>query len=137
RQLNYATIEKEATAILWALDRWQIFLLGGGFRLETDHRPLQWLTSKANTNGKLARMALRLQEYQPFEIVHIAGKDNLEADFLSRLVGAITLDYSEPDDIHYQKRSKPNEFITDVKADSVTLAMATTGWQFRANTDKQ
>ena len=58
-------------------------------------------------------MALRLQEFQPFKIIHIPGKDNHEADFLSRLVATITLDYSEPDDIHHRKQAKPSEFVTD------------------------
>src|SRR5699024_2527609 len=81
-QKRYPTIEQEATAILWALIKWQHFLLGDGFVLETDHRPLQFITTKINSNGKLARMALRLQEFQPFQVVHIVcalhipGKDN-------------------------------------------------------------
>ena len=88
-QMRYPTIEQEATAILWALIKWQHFLLGGGFVLETDHRPLQFITTKINSNGKLARMALRLQEFQPFKVIHIPGKDNQEADFLSRMVATI------------------------------------------------
>src|SRR5699024_8820021 len=64
---------------------------------------------------KLARMALRLQEYQPFEIVHIPGKENNEADYLSRLVGAITLDYSQPDDIFHRKQRCPTDFVSDEK----------------------
>src|SRR5699024_6135522 len=81
-QLRYPTIEKEATAIDFALNKWRHFLLSGNFKLETDHRPLQFLNSMKNTHGKLARMALRLQEYRPFEIVHIPGKENIEADYL-------------------------------------------------------
>jgi hypothetical protein len=112
-QLRYPTIEKEATAIDFALKKWRHYLLGGGFQLETDHRPLQFLNSMKNTHGKLARMAIRVQEFQPFKIIHIPGKDNHEADYLSRLVGAITLDYSLQDDIFYRKRKNPSEFVTD------------------------
>jgi len=112
-QKRYPTIEQEATAILWALVKWQHFLLGGGFTLETDHRPLQFLTSKINSNGKLARMALRLQEFQPFNIIHIPGKENVEADYLSRLIATISLDYSEQDDIYQRRMNKPAEFISD------------------------
>ena len=41
-QERYATIEKEATALMWALNKWEHYLLGGEFELETDHRPLEW-----------------------------------------------------------------------------------------------
>src|SRR5690625_291005 len=111
--MRYPTIEQEATAILWALIKWQHFLLGGGCVLETDHRPLQFITTKINSNGKLARMALRLQEFQPFKVVHIPGKDNCEADFLSRLVATIELDFSEQDDLSFRINEKPDDFITD------------------------
>src|SRR5699024_582374 len=65
-QLNYPTIEKEATAIMFALNKWQHFLLHGNFILETDHRPLQFINSMKDSRGKLARMAIRLNEFQPF-----------------------------------------------------------------------
>ena len=112
-QLRYPTIEKEATAIDYALKRWRHLLLGGEFTLETDHRPLQFLDSMKETHGKLARMALRVQQFKPFTIVHIPGKDNVEADLLSRMVATIKLDYSEQDDIFYRKQNKPSEFVED------------------------
>ena len=43
---RYSTIEREATAILWALEKWEHFLIGKRFKIETDHRPLQWLKTK-------------------------------------------------------------------------------------------
>src|SRR5699024_4692993 len=61
----------------------------------------------------LARWAILLQEYQPFEIVHFPGKSNIEADFLSRLVGTITFDYSEQDDVFYRRQEKPEDFASD------------------------
>lgn len=81
-EMKYATIEKEATALMWSIQHWSFYLLGKKFLLETDHRPLQWLQSR--TEGKLGRMALRLQEYE-FDIKHIPGKSNLVADALSRI----------------------------------------------------
>lgn len=61
RQKRYSTIEQEATAILYALERWQKYLLGREFLLESDHKPLMWLKSKKDVRGKLGRMVLRLQ----------------------------------------------------------------------------
>ena len=112
-QLRYPTIEKEATAIDYALKKWRHLLIGTEFTLETDHRPLQFLNSMKDTHGKLARMALRVQQFQPFTIVHIPGKENIEADVLSRMIATITLDYSESDDISRRKAKNPSEFAID------------------------
>ena len=82
-QKRYATIEQEATAIVMTLRKWRRYLLGRKFLLQTDHKPLIWIKTMRNNNGKLGRMALELQEFD-FEIEHVPGKMNSEADFLSR-----------------------------------------------------
>ena len=42
---RYAQIEKEASAIIWALEHWAYFLIGLRFKVETDHKPLILLFS--------------------------------------------------------------------------------------------
>ncbi|KAH9398026.1 hypothetical protein TYRP_019400 [Tyrophagus putrescentiae] len=87
---RYSTIEREATAILWALEKWEHLLYGRQFRIETDHRPLQWLISKIDVPGKLGRWALRLMEFDIEGIDYVKGNDNFLADALSRIqVGLI------------------------------------------------
>lgn len=82
---NYSTIEKECLAIIFALKKLKFYLVGQGFILEVDHRPLIYLNKFKGENDRLMRWALALQSFR-FRIVYIAGKDNLGADLLSRNV---------------------------------------------------
>lgn len=79
----YATVEKEFLAIVWAIQQLQKYLYGQEFVLETEHGPLVYLVSKV-TNPRLMRWALSLQPYR-FKIAAIKGKDDVGADYLSRL----------------------------------------------------
>src|SRR5699024_8956558 len=44
-----------------------------------------------NADGKLGRMAKWLEEYQRFQIDHIPGEENVDADALSRIHHKINL----------------------------------------------
>ncbi|VDH94045.1 Hypothetical predicted protein [Mytilus galloprovincialis] len=81
---NYSTIEKECLAIVWAISKFQRYLYGKQFILETDHQPLIYLQKSKIANARLMRWSLLLQPYR-FRIVAIKGKDNVGADFLSRI----------------------------------------------------
>jgi hypothetical protein len=83
REQNYSTIEREAYAIVWGVQKFENFLYGQHFSLETDHQPLQYLNNAKFQNGRLMRWALALQPYR-FTIRAIKGCENVGADFLSR-----------------------------------------------------
>ena len=83
-EIAYSTIEKECLAIVWAIQKFQRYLYGREFILETDHKPLTYLNKKKVANARLMRWALILQPYR-FRIVAVRGKDNVGADYLSRL----------------------------------------------------
>ena len=52
--------------------------------LQTDNKPLTWLRTFREKNGRLTRWSLTLQPYT-FEMQHREGKDNANTDALSRL----------------------------------------------------
>uniref|UniRef100_K7EYA7 Gypsy retrotransposon integrase-like protein 1 n=1 Tax=Pelodiscus sinensis TaxID=13735 RepID=K7EYA7_PELSI len=85
REKNYATIEKEALAVKWAIEALRYYLLGDRFLLITDHAPLKWIQSMKETNARIMRWYLALQPYC-FQVVHRPGAAHQNADFLSRSI---------------------------------------------------
>ncbi|XP_062585038.1 uncharacterized protein LOC134246689 [Saccostrea cucullata] len=81
---NYAVVEKECFAIVWAVQSLRVYLEGKPFKIETDHAPLQWLQRSKLSNQRLLRWSLLLQEFV-FSIRYIRGTQNTVADSLSRL----------------------------------------------------
>ncbi len=79
---KWSTYEQEAYAIYYCVIKLESYLFGIKFTLETDHRNLLWLDQASAP--KVIRWRLRLQEYD-FNIVHIPGKTNFIADYLSRI----------------------------------------------------
>ncbi|XP_075774682.1 uncharacterized protein LOC142826318 [Pelodiscus sinensis] len=83
RERKYATVEKEALAVKWAIDLLRYYLLGNRFRVVTDHAPLRWLQTMKDTNARVMRWYLSLQPYA-FDVAHRAGSLHQNADFFSR-----------------------------------------------------
>jgi hypothetical protein len=80
---KYSATEREALAIVFFLDKFRHYLLGRRFLLKTDHAALKYVFNGAAHNTKLARWALKVQEFA-FDLVHIPGRENCVADALSR-----------------------------------------------------
>ena len=59
---NYSTVEKEALAIKCTLDKLWYYLLGREFTLVTDHAPLKWMARAKDTNARVTRWFLALQD---------------------------------------------------------------------------
>ena len=85
REQNYSTIEREAFAIIWGIQKFQRYMLGTHFMLETDHHPLQYLDTAKFQNSRIMRWSLLLQPFR-FTVRAIKGTENVGADFLSRYV---------------------------------------------------
>lgn len=90
-QKRWPIREKEAFAIVFAVNKFDHYLRGRRFQVHTDHESLQWML-KAQA-GKISRWASRLAEFE-MEIFYKKGKELAHIDFLTRF-----LDTEADDDI--------------------------------------
>ena len=86
---GYSQLDKEGLAIVFAVKRFRQYLYGRAFTIVTDHKPLMSLFSETKcipplASARIQRWALTLSAYY-YTIVYRAGKDNANADALSRL----------------------------------------------------
>ena len=84
RERAYSIMDKECLAAVWAIRRYNIYLYGRPFVLQTDHQPLAYLNKAKFTNGRILRWALFLQPYR-IDIQAIKGSKNVGADYMSRM----------------------------------------------------
>ena len=84
-ETRYANIERELLAIVFACQRFNTYMLGRQFTVESDHKPLEMIHQKslASAPPRLQCMLLQLQRYD-LTIKYRPGKDMLFADALSR-----------------------------------------------------
>ncbi len=83
-QRKWATIEKEAYAVVYCLKKLRAYLLGSEFTVFTDHKPLLCLFTKEMVNTRIQRWAVLLAEFGA-KIQYRKGKNNVRADMLSRI----------------------------------------------------
>ena len=113
---HYSNIEREALAIIWAVERSKKLLLGRKFTIHTDHQPLKFIFQpikglSKSISARLARWALRLSAYD-FDIEYVAGRHMKDADALSRL------EFSTPSE---QNCHTETIFESDFQPELVTL----------------
>ena len=75
------TIEQEAFAIVYGIEKCGYLLMCKPFLLETDHNNLRYMES--SQCPKIQRWLTRLSAYN-FQVKHIPGATNAVADWLSR-----------------------------------------------------
>jgi hypothetical protein len=80
---RYSTCECELLAIVYALDRFKVYIYGHKIVLCTDNKSLIFVHKCVITSKRVARWMLNIQECD-IEIRHIKGVQNHLADVLSR-----------------------------------------------------
>ena len=83
-ELNYPVHEKELLAIIRALKKWRVDLLGSPFFIYTDHKTLENFNTQKDLSRRQACWMELMSQYDA-KIVYIKGDDNCVADALSRL----------------------------------------------------
>ena len=85
-QQNYSATKRELLAIVYALKRWEPFLVGTKFSVKTDHKALSFLH---NAKSHMVRDWARYLSTFNFTVSHIPGADNILPHYLSHLDGLI------------------------------------------------
>lgn len=81
---NYTVRDKELLAIVRALRRWRVDLLGERVEVYTDHASLVHFKTQKEVNRRQSRWQNLMSDYD-FDIHYIPGEENAAADALSRL----------------------------------------------------
>jgi hypothetical protein len=83
-EINYTTTKREGLTMVYALPKVCHYLLGGHFKMFTDHFALKYLVKNTVLGRRICIWLLLFQEYD-FEIVVKPGRKNKGPDHLSSL----------------------------------------------------
>ena len=124
---RYAVIEKETLAAAWACEKFNDYILGTEFTLETDHQPLVPLLSSTDLSKlppRILRFRLRMARYS-LEVKYVQGVHQNTAEALSR---ALTSGPTQKDLHHVEEVKEHSKSIlmslraTDQHLDKIKTA---------------
>ena len=84
-QLNWAALTKEAYAIYMSVKKSTFYLTGHEITLRSDYLPLKKFLRKMTLNNTVNNWSTEIESFN-INFIHIAGKVNILADTLSRLI---------------------------------------------------
>ena len=84
-QLNSAAMTKEVYAIYMTVKKSTFYITGHDVTLRSDHLPLNKFLMQMTLNNTVNNWAMEIKSFK-IKFIHIAGKDNILADMLSRLI---------------------------------------------------
>ena len=105
---KYPSWKGECSAIIYGIRKWAHILSFKRFQINTDSKALTHLSSLKAGTGMIARWTEELQSYD-FAVVHRPGRENVNADCLSRRTGM-----PEPT---VEEEQEQNEYVGTVEAD--------------------
>jgi hypothetical protein len=70
---NWPAHEQEMFAIVLACKHWKYLLLGSQFDIYTDSMAMKTMMTQKNLSKKQMIWVMELQEYLPFNIIHVSG----------------------------------------------------------------
>jgi hypothetical protein len=130
---NYGIEDRELLAIVVALKDWRRYLLSTDklFEIWTDHANLQYFKDPQKVNQHQARWLTILSEYD-FTLYHFPGKQNVQADTLSRRP-----DYDEGENDNKNVTILPEHlFHTLVDTDQTLMDMVESSQRKNCSRDK-
>ena len=89
-EANYPITDQECLAVIWAVKHFEQYL-SEPFTVVTDHSALKYLQKCKIPTGRRARWIMYLQQFH-FDIIHRPGKENKNADALSRSYGPFAIE---------------------------------------------
>ena len=133
QQQNWNATEKECFAVVSAIRKWNHYVAGQEFVVRTDHHALCWLNRKCNSNPKLNRWRMDLQQYT-FTIEHVKGRQNCVPDCLSRYPVDSSCDY---DDDNKSSKSTQTECQNEVVGAITTRRSSKSNQQVHQQSSQQ
>jgi transposase InsO family protein len=110
---RYSQIEREALAILFACEKFKLYVLGKPFKVVTDHKPLVPMFRNSNLQlpARIERWVLCLQQFA-LTVTYQPGKSN-PADYMSR----------HPDPVQISE-TKTERLINFIVAEHTPIALS-------------
>lgn len=82
-QKRWSATELELYAVVFGCTEFKCYVIGRRFKIYTDHMPLRGVLKVRDTTSRVIRLQQKLSEFE-YDIIYKKGKDNSNADALSR-----------------------------------------------------